>query len=126
MSRPSYSEIEGFLNDRDAQRGYRREHHLPREEYHRTDLTFFVTLCARHQGQPFRNAELARAVVASLLYRREHGFWHVYAYCLMPDHLHAVVQLSSPDGQNGLTAPSSTNGKHEALSQRLTPNAQHG
>jgi REP element-mobilizing transposase RayT len=95
---PSYHEIEDFLNEVGSAKPIRREHHLPREEYGRTDVAFSVTLCARHQGQPFRHQRLADTVVSALKYRRDQGIWLVYAFCLMPDHLHSVVQLRATPG----------------------------
>jgi REP element-mobilizing transposase RayT len=89
-----YSEVEDFLNHHGAQRPLRREHHLPREFYADTAHAFFLTLCARHRREPFRVPALAEAVVEALEHRRRRRLWVVYAYCLMPDHLHAVVQLS--------------------------------
>lgn len=88
-----FFEVESFLNDVDARRPLRREHHLSREQYARTDVVFFVTVCARHQGEPFCADALARMVVDSLRHRQRQNLWRLYAYCLMPDHLHAVVQL---------------------------------
>jgi len=100
MPRSDYSEVEAFLNDRDANRRRRREHHLHIEEYRRTDCAFFLTCCARHHGEPFTDCELAGAVIEALRYRQRACVWQVYAYCVMPDHLHAVLQLlASDDGQ---------------------------
>ena len=89
----SYAEVEAFLNDRDNGALQRREHHLPREAYRSAGAAFCVTRCARRHGEPFRDRELASAVIEALQHRRTLGVWRVYAYCLMPDHLHAVVQL---------------------------------
>jgi putative transposase len=93
-----YSEIEELLNGDDAERPQRREHHLPREEYRRTDVPFFLTLCARHHREPFHCKTLAGAVVEAIEHRRKQNVWQVYAYCLMPDHLHLVVQLTAGEG----------------------------
>ena len=93
-----YSEIEELLNGCDAERPQRREHHLPREEYRRTDVPFFLTLCARHHQDPFRRQSLAVAIIEAIEHRRKQNVWRVYAYCLMPDHLHLVVQLIEPEG----------------------------
>jgi putative transposase len=98
------NELEAFLNDADARKPHRREHHLPREEYARTDCAFFVTSCARHHGAPFDDPALAAAVIDALRHRQRLGIWVVYAYCLMPDHLHVVIQLVAPAGVEGAPA----------------------
>jgi putative transposase len=89
----AYSEVEAYLNEHDARRPIRREHHLPSEFYCDTEHAFFLTLCARHHREPFRIPGLAQAIVEALEYRRRQRRWFVYAYCVMPDHLHAVVQM---------------------------------
>jgi REP element-mobilizing transposase RayT len=94
---PGYHEIEAFLNAEAARRPRRREHRLPRDCYAQTDVAFLLTLCARHHGQPFRLDQLARAVVDGLEFRRQKGLWQVYVYCVMPGHLHAVLQLEPQD-----------------------------
>src|SRR5688500_921552 len=88
-----FDEVEDFLNDRDARGRRRREHHLPREAYAQTDQAFFLTLCARHHGEPFWSRPLAGAVIEAMEYRRRRSLWWIYTFCLMPDHLHFVVQL---------------------------------
>lgn len=95
----SYTEVEELLNATDARRFQRREHHLPRAEYRDVDAVYFVTLCARHHQDPFRNKELATAVVEAIQHRCERGVWKAYAYCLMPDHLHPILQLVSAEGK---------------------------
>jgi hypothetical protein len=101
-SRPDFNEVMALLSERQERLPSRRSHHLPREFYAQTDVAYFVTVCAfeRHD-EPFRNDALARAVVEALEHRRKLGLWKVYAYCVMPDHLHAVVQLegSGPQGK---------------------------
>jgi putative transposase len=89
----SYADIEAFLNAQDAARPVRKEHHLDREAYRDPQTAFFLTLCARQHDEPFRNDHLARAVLDAIEFRRSTGVWTIYAYCLMPDHLHLVVQL---------------------------------
>lgn len=93
------AEVEAFLNSEDAHRTRRRKpHHLPPEWYATTAAVYCVTLCARHHGEPFANTAVAQGTVAALRYYRDHGFCMVYAYCLMPDHLHAIMRLLTPAG----------------------------
>lgn len=89
------AEIQALLNDEAARRERRRRpHHLPPEAYATTDAVYCITLCARHQGAPFEVAPVALGVVGAMRFYRDRGLCFVYAYCLMPDHLHAVLQLA--------------------------------
>jgi REP element-mobilizing transposase RayT len=90
-------EIQALLSAWDAERGRRRQaHHLPAEYYANLGPVVCVTLCARQHGVPFEDRALAAPTVSALRHYRDRGFWMVYAYCLMPDHLHAVVRLRIP------------------------------
>jgi putative transposase len=71
----------------------RRLHRLSPAVYARSDYEFFLTICARHHGTPFLNDRLAKAVIDSLLWTRDHHRWRLFCYCLMPDHLHFVCRL---------------------------------
>jgi putative transposase len=82
-----------MVNTRDAEHRQRKKHRLPMECYTASDCEFFFTLCARHQGEPFRNPELAKAVIEALMWRKQHHGWTMFCYCLMPDHLHLIVRL---------------------------------
>lgn len=82
-----------YLKTRDPTECQRKKHRLPIEYYAASDCEFFFTICARHQGEPFTNPAMANAIVDALLWRKRHHNWKLYTYCLMPDHLHFVVQL---------------------------------
>jgi REP-associated tyrosine transposase len=98
-SSDTWAEVETVLNRRDRQRSdQRKPHHLPRDYYRASAPVFCVTLCARHHGEPFSRAELAKLTVGALRFYRERRLCAVYAYCLMPDHLHAVVRMLTPTG----------------------------
>jgi putative transposase len=56
---------------------------------------FFVTTCARAGTAPFVDERLARIVVDALQWLRNERCVHLYAYCLMPDHLHVLLQPGS-------------------------------
>jgi hypothetical protein len=77
----------------------RRRHRLERGTYATTAYEYFFTVCARHQGEPFRNASLAAAVIDSLLWTKSHYHWALFCYCLMPDHLHFVCRLMEGQGK---------------------------
>jgi putative transposase len=88
-----YTEFIAYLNTHDAEQRQRKKHRLPMECYTASDCEFFFTICARHQGEPFANPQLAQAIVESLLWRKRFHNWMLFAHCLMPDHLHFIVQL---------------------------------
>lgn len=74
-------------------RPIRRLHRLPPAVYSKSEYEFFFTVCARHHGEPFINEALAKTVIESLLWTRNQYRWHLFCYCLMPDHLHFVCRL---------------------------------
>src|SRR5262245_2599923 len=74
----------------------RKVHRLPVDAYARADHCYFFTLCARQHRDPFTNDGLAKEVVAALLWTRERYDWALYAYCLMPDHLHFLCRPMEP------------------------------
>ena len=59
-------------------------------------MIYFATLCARDKGNVFLHELLARHVIDSLMWCRESGRFRIYAYCLMPDHLHMAVSPGDP------------------------------
>ncbi|HUY32793.1 MAG TPA: transposase [Pirellulales bacterium] len=78
-------------------RPVRKPHRLAAKAYATTEYEYHFTVCARHQGEPFRNPSLAKTVIDSLLWTKEHYHWLLYCYCLMPDHLHFVCRLTERD-----------------------------
>jgi REP element-mobilizing transposase RayT len=73
-------------------------HRLAHFDYANSDHAYFVTARAR-MGAPFADPRLATIVVDSLTWMRIHRRVSIYAYCLMPDHLHLLVQLPSQSPQ---------------------------
>jgi REP element-mobilizing transposase RayT len=74
----------------------RKAHRLAPAAYARADHSYFFTICARHHGSPFTNVSVASEVVAAIKWTRERYKWAVYAYCLMPDHLHFLCRPMIP------------------------------
>jgi putative transposase len=72
----------------------RRLHRLPPAIYAKTEYEFFFTVCARHQGTPFLEPNVAKDIIDSLLWTRNRYRWLLFCYCLMPDHLHFVCRLT--------------------------------
>jgi len=88
-----YHEVITLLNARDDARPERKLHRLPLERYTLSDCEFFFTICAQGHGQPFLDALLAKRIIEALLWTRQRYQWHLFCYCLMPDHLHFITQL---------------------------------
>lgn len=87
-----------YLNEQDRLHSARRkDHRLPSGWYSTIDAIWSVTMCARHHGTPIENSSVADGVVNALRFYRDRGCLRVYAFCLMPDHLHAVLQLVDND-----------------------------
>ena len=75
----------------------RKQHRLAMSAYAATEYEYYFTVCARHQGEPFRDGALAQIVIDSLLWTRANHRWLLYCYCLMPDHLHFVCRLTNKE-----------------------------
>ena len=63
-------------------------------DYSDPNYVYFAALCARGLGAPFAHPALAQQVVTAIEWARAHERWLVFAYCLMPDHLHWLLQLT--------------------------------
>jgi putative transposase len=57
-----------------------------------THLYFVTSVLARHKPI-FRDDFLSLPVLTALNYYVEKKEWLLYAYCLMPNHLHALIQM---------------------------------
>ena len=63
---------------------------LPAEHY-RGENWYFVTLCCANRRRVFADSRMAIWLIEQLRqHSRSHSF-AVHAYCVMPDHLHALV-----------------------------------
>ena len=89
--------VGGTLLKPETSRPQRKSHRLEPRLYASTEYEYFFTVCARHQGEPFRNEKLAAEVIKSLLWTRQQYRWQLFASCLMPDHLHFVCRLTDPE-----------------------------
>lgn len=94
---PSYDgfdEVTDLLNTQDQRRNRRRKnHHLDANAYRQVEPCYCLTLCARSHGRPFLLVPVANGVAQALRHCRDRGLCAVYAYCLMPDHLHVILRL---------------------------------
>jgi len=53
---------------------------------------FFLTLCCENRNHALADGSLARRVIEVLRETARRHAFVVHAYCLMPDHLHALVE----------------------------------
>jgi putative transposase len=56
---------------------------------------YFLTTCTAFRRPLFATASIAAVVLEQLLHNADQGEFAVLAYCLMPDHLHALVEARS-------------------------------
>lgn len=77
-----------------------KQRRLPAFDYADTNHALFLTIRAKPHTSPFTNPPLASDVIASLHWLRTNRAVRIYAYCLMPDHLHLLLRL----GGGGKTA----------------------
>lgn len=78
-------------------RPWKRPHRLSPDVYARPEFVFAFTICSA-QGEPhFRVQAIAEEVISSLMWARQTYGWLLFAYCLMPDHLHIVFRNPRPE-----------------------------
>lgn len=85
--------VKAMTPDRTRQHRSDSLHRLYDFDYSDADHAYFVTMCAEKYPAPFTDERLAAEIIASLHWLRNNRGLVVYAYCLMPDHLHLLVQL---------------------------------
>jgi len=67
-------------------------HRLAGFVYADPDHAYFLTICSRFNTTPFTDSRLAREVLGSLDWLRANRGLLLYAWCLMPDHLHLLLR----------------------------------
>ena len=68
--------------------------------HHDPTHLYFVTATVLGWRQLFVTPDYARIVLDSLDWHRKNGRWNLYAYVLMPNHLHAIIK---PLGDHGIS-----------------------
>jgi REP element-mobilizing transposase RayT len=68
-------------------------------DYTDPDASYFVTVCVEGRRPVFQATDAAQAVVDCLNWLRANKDVQVFAYCLMPDHLHVLVRSPMLLGQ---------------------------
>ena len=58
---------------------------------------YFLTICTEGRREHFRDVSLGRQLVDHFLQHAKANSFAVTAYCLMPDHLHALVKGKAVD-----------------------------
>ena len=77
----------------------RKNIRLPTANYHSYG-PFFITLCCDRRFSAFNDAEaFTRRAIEILHTTASRQAFIIYAYCFMPDHLHALVAGTSPSDQ---------------------------
>jgi putative transposase len=72
----------------------RKKNRLGMDEYFGRKR-FFVTTCCRGRQAIFRNVAIASRIVASLREQADRCDFGVHAYCVMPDHVHILLEGKS-------------------------------
>ena len=70
----------------------RKNIRLARESYEISSQIFSVTICTKDKGPLFQNEKWAKLILNSLKTGPFGKHTELYAYCLMPDHIH--IQIS--------------------------------
>ena len=64
---------------------------------YRGHIWFFITICCELRHPVFSDARNAQDLIASLKDTAEKNHFAVHAYCVMPDHFHALVEGMAVD-----------------------------
>jgi len=73
---------------------HRKKIRLSPEIYHIVDIPCSVTIATKKKQRIFSNQHLAHDFVALLRRQCEHNKIPLYAYCVMPDHVHLLISAS--------------------------------
>jgi len=64
---------------------------------HDSEHLYFLSSCIVNHKIIFTDKELAMLILESLSWFRKNGFYKLYAFCLMPNHLHFLIKLLKKD-----------------------------
>jgi putative transposase len=70
---------------------HRKKIHLPSSRYTGKQI-YFVTLCCEDRRPIFTNESLGHWLVTELLKSAAEQSFAVHAYCVMPDHVHLLIE----------------------------------
>jgi len=57
--------------------------------------SYLLTLCIKDRRRIFGNDIAARIACHEIFRYRDQGQYHLYAYCVMPDHVHLALRIGS-------------------------------
>ena len=79
----------------------RKQIHLVDYNYSNTDMVYFVTICTWNKKAYFKNPEIVQYIEKEIDYRsRAAKEVTIFAYCIMPDHLHLLLKLNEGYGKS--------------------------
>jgi REP element-mobilizing transposase RayT len=79
----------------------RKQIHLVDYDYSNTNDVFFVTLCTHDKKPYFQNLQYAQYIAQEIDFRsRVSEEVTVFAWCIMPDHLHILLKLNEGYGKS--------------------------
>jgi REP element-mobilizing transposase RayT len=100
-------------------RGYQR---CSRIDYAEGGNAFVITICVKPRRRVFTNANVNETLVAEIRRLQEECAWGVYLYCIMPDHVHLVVnpgRLGLSDAVKRFKGRTATWGRENGDGQHL-------
>jgi putative transposase len=78
----------------------RKQIHLTNYDYSGSDAAYFITLCTQGKQAYFRKPQVAQYIADEINYRaRTTEEVLVFAYYIMPDHLHLLLKLNDGYGK---------------------------
>jgi REP element-mobilizing transposase RayT len=69
-----------------ANRIVKRLKHINIEGY-----AYFVTTNIYHRQKIFSNPEIANIVLSAIFFLKEKGYYRIYSFVIMPEHLHLII-----------------------------------
>lgn len=77
---------------------YHKKIRLEGEIYNITDIPCSITICTKDREDIFAKKKMAKAFLNLLREYSDKSEIPVYAYCIMPDHVHSLISASSKKG----------------------------
>lgn len=79
----------------------RKQIHLANFDYTDTNVVYFLTICTYKKMTYFKDPEMAQFIEKEIDYRsRVSGEVTIFAYCIMPDHVHLLLKLNEGYGKS--------------------------
>jgi len=73
----------------------RKQIHLTNYDYSGSDAIYFVTLCTHNKQAYFQKPQIAQYIADEIIFRAQTLKEIIlFAYCIMPDHLHLLLKLN--------------------------------